>query len=144
MSVSVTVGDTDAITEKLIRSVRARTNLAVPLVRNDVERALNRSQPARRTASGGLVGLAPSAEGVAPQRLSSARLQSIFARVVRDGDRIIGYVAAPRVYARRLELGFVGTDARGRRVSQGPRPFLRPALEANRERILSLLAAARR
>lgn len=30
-------------------------------------------------------------------------------------------------YARRLELGFVGTDSKGRRYNQAPRPYLVPA-----------------
>lgn len=36
---------------------------------------------------------------------------------------------APRTpYARRLELGFVGADSRGRRYTQPPYPYMRPAL----------------
>ena len=31
----------------------------------------------------------------------------------------------------RLELGFKGVDARGRKVEQGPRPFLRPTISEN-------------
>lgn len=38
-------------------------------------------------------------------------------------------------YALRLELGFFGTDSRGRRYQQEPRPFARPALENTREAI---------
>lgn len=144
MAVQITAADPNEITERLIRSVMARTNQAVQLVRNSAVRSLNRSQPARRTASGGLTGLSPSAPGEPPKRLSSALIQTLFARVERRGDTIVGIVGSPRVYARRLELGFVGTDARGRRISQGPRPFLRPALEANRQAILKSLAGARR
>lgn len=42
-------------------------------------------------------------------------------------------------YARRLELGFVGTDSLGRRYNQAPRPYLRPGLRNNQERIRQMI-----
>lgn len=41
------------------------------------------------------------------------------------------YIGTDVVYARRLEYGFSGQDARGRRYQQGPRPYLRPAIDTN-------------
>lgn len=38
-------------------------------------------------------------------------------------------------YARRIEYGFEGTDERGRSYHQAPRPYLRPALDENADRI---------
>lgn len=140
MAAEVVAQNPDEICERIARAITIRTNQAVQLIRNDAVRALNRSQPVRRTPSGRLVGLAPSNEGEAPKRLSGLLVQTLFARVTREGDRIVGVVGSPRAYARRLEFGFVGTDARGRTISQGPRPFLRPAFEANRERISRLLS----
>lgn len=139
MAAEVITANPDALLEQLARMIEIRTNQAVQLVRNDVVRSLNRSQPVRRTKSGRLIGLSPSAEGEAPKRLSGLLLQTIVAKTERDGDRIVGFVGSPRAYARRLEFGFVGVDRAGRRISQGPRPFLRPALERNRSRILQLL-----
>lgn len=38
-------------------------------------------------------------------------------------------VAPTVIYARRLELGFTGTDSRGRHYNQPPYPFMRPAYD---------------
>jgi len=54
---------------------------------------------------------------------------------------MIGQVGTNLEYARRLELGFVGIDAKGRKYDQAPRPYLRPALEKNRENIKRLFGA---
>lgn len=52
--------------------------------------------------------------------------------------KLTGYVGSNVEYARRIELGFVGTDSLGRKYNQKPRPYLRPALEKNRKRIMEL------
>ena len=44
-------------------------------------------------------------------------------------------VGSAAEYARRLELGFSGTDSRGRTYHQSPRPFLRPALDDNQDKV---------
>ncbi len=36
-------------------------------------------------------------------------------------------------YGRRLEFGFVGKDSLGRNYHQGPRPYMRPAFETQKE-----------
>lgn len=40
-------------------------------------------------------------------------------------------------YARRIEYGFSGKDARGRTYNQPPRPYLRPALDAHRAEVIA-------
>lgn len=45
-------------------------------------------------------------------------------------------------YARRIEFGFNGTDSRGRTYHQAPRPYLRPALDENKDRVTAAIAAA--
>jgi hypothetical protein len=47
--------------------------------------------------------------------------------------------SAASAYARRLELGFVGNDSRGRFYRQKARPFLRPALYIHKNRINAML-----
>jgi len=51
---------------------------------------------------------------------------------------LTGVVGSNVVYARRLELGFVGTDSLGRKYNQAPRPYLRTALEKNRKEIKNI------
>lgn len=45
-------------------------------------------------------------------------------------------------YARRIEFGFNGADSRGRTYHQQPRPYLRPALDENKDRVMAAVAAA--
>jgi len=55
----------------------------------------------------------------------------------KKADKFIGVVGSNVEYARRYDMGFVGTDSLGRKYNQKPRAYLRVALEKNRKRILS-------
>lgn len=48
--------------------------------------------------------------------------------IERSGNQRL--VGSDRPYGRRLEFGFVGTDALGRSYHQAPRPHVRPAADA--------------
>jgi hypothetical protein len=129
----------ELIARRLLVGVQAAANV----VRTDAVKSVNRSQPIRRSKSGRTVGLDPSAVGEPPKRLTGALIQSIQAPgAVREGDSVVAPIVAGTKYARRLEFGFIGTDARGRRISQGPRPFMRPALERVRPRLAEIIAKA--
>mgnify|MGYP000440907550 CR=1 FL=1 len=45
-------------------------------------------------------------------------------------------------YARRIEFGFNGADSRGRVYHQAAKPYLRPALDENRARVMEVAAKA--
>lgn len=78
----------------------------------------------------------PSMEGDPPHKVSTRLFQSINIRVFKTGwDSIVAIIGTKVRYARRLELGFVGTDSAGRNVQQGPRPFLRPAFRESEDDI---------
>lgn len=88
-------------------------------------------------------GTQPSKEGE-PPRKGTGGLQTKFATDVdtsRPGE-VIGYLGNAAAQARRLELGFVGTDTRGRRYAQGARPYLRRTLFDNRDQFRRILGAA--
>ncbi len=51
-------------------------------------------------------------------------------------DKFTGVVGTNVEYGRRYDMGFVGTDALGRKYNQKPRAYLRVALENNRNKIL--------
>ena len=53
---------------------------------------------------------------------------------------IIGRVGTNVEYARRLELGFHDTDSKGRHVDQAPRPYLRRAIEENKQELINILS----
>lgn len=59
---------------------------------------------------------------------------------VTTGDGVA--VGSNLVYARRIELGFSGTDSLGRAFDQPPQPYLRPAFDANRDRMIEAIGAA--
>lgn len=55
--------------------------------------------------------------------------------ISKTPTRVEMAVGSSAEYARRLELGFVGRDSRGRYYHQGPRSFLRPALDENEKQV---------
>ena len=81
----------------------------------------------------------PSPPGHAP----AAPTGTLKGRITHEINKavMVGKVGTNLEYARRLELGFVGTDSLGRKYDQAPRPYLRPALEINRENIKKLFGA---
>ena len=58
--------------------------------------------------------------------------------ITNEVEETVGRVGTNVEYARRVEMGFVGTDSLGRTYNQAPKPYLRPALEKNRSKILGL------
>lgn len=79
-----------------------------------------------------------------PPRLVTGTLRSNIAGVAEERGRdIVGALGVRKgpadKYARRLELGFKGTDAAGRNVSQAARPYLRPTITENRKKLLRLM-----
>ena len=58
--------------------------------------------------------------------------RSIHVAEVTSERAVIGPSA---VYGRRIEFGFRGTDRLGRTYNQSAHPYLRPAVEENREQI---------
>jgi hypothetical protein len=136
---------TEQALARIARKIEVGLGVATRQVRTAAVKKINRSQPIRRSRSGRTIGLDPSLEGEPPKRLTGALIQSVSTRVQRRGTTaVVGIVAAGTKYARRLELGFVGTDSRGRHYSQGPRPWLRPSLEELRPRLPEIIARAGR
>jgi hypothetical protein len=113
---------------------------AVALVVSDVKKRVNRGQTTRASKSGRRYGLDPSLPGESPKVVTAALKNSIVGRVDDEQDAVRGFVGSPLIYARRLELGFVGADSMGRTVNQAPRPYLRPAVLENRKRILETIS----
>jgi len=64
--------------------------------------------------------------------LSGTLRRSITVEAVGPGDVRVG---SDVPYARRIEYGFDGSDSRGRTYHQAAQPYLRPAIDENRERI---------
>lgn len=81
----------------------------------------------------------PSRGGEPPHKVTGNLQVHIHAipAVLEEGAIIAGMgVPMEQVpYARRLELGFVGTDSKGRHYNDPPRPYLRPAAHTVAERV---------
>lgn len=133
----------DAVVDDMVRSTGRNMDRAAQFLAGETKKVINRGQPFRRTASGALVGLAPSLPGQPPKRLSHRLFQSINSEVEIIGRRVIGRYGTNVKYAKRLELGFAGRDARGNIVDQAPRPYLRPQVIRHRKRILRILSRGR-
>lgn len=76
------------------------------------------------------------ARPLAPYLTGTLR-RSIRTELMQESEtKMIAHVGSSEPYARRMELGFVGTDSLGRRYNQAPRPYLRPALDMNKDNIV--------
>ena len=84
------------------------------------------------------VGLNPSKPGEPPHVLSGRLRMSIRYKVKSTTHAVIGYVGTNVEYARRLELGFFGTDSQGHNIQQEPRPFLRSTMLSNAVNIMKV------
>ena len=58
------------------------------------------------------------------------------------GGGVSAAVFSPLPFSRRLEYGFVGTDAAGRTFNQPPYPHFRPAMRELREEFVTALGLA--
>lgn len=122
--------------------------LACVYVEGKVIKKLQRGQPtiSINPKKGGepyRVGLDPSQPGEPPKKVTGLLADSVTYKVVRSTSQIIGYVGVNTIYARRLEQGFVGTDAGGRSVNQLPRPYLRVTVIEERGPVVTILQKGR-
>ena len=79
-----------------------------------------------------------------PPKVVTGTLRSnIGYEVSIKGGEVVGALGVKKgpanEYAKRLELGFVGTDSAGRRIDQKPRPFLRPTINDNMNQLKKIL-----
>lgn len=118
----------------LAQRLEVGMSLALQYAVGQVRRLINPTQPYRITAKGTLVGLSPSKPGRPPKSLTRSLFLSISARVKADKRKIVGWYGASTPYARRLELGFVGIDSRGRKIHQEARPYLRPIIQMQKHK----------
>lgn len=88
-------------------------------------------------------GTNPSAPGNTPNIGTGTLKRSITHKVGTERNAVVGVYGVARgpasAYARRLELGFVGRDTKGRLHNQLPRPFIKPAYQKNKRKIKQIL-----
>lgn len=85
----------------------------------------------------------PSQPGEPPKVVTGTLRSNIGYEVKRDGLTVVGVLGVKKgpadKYSMRLELGFKGTDSKGRNYDQKERPYLRAALAQNKERVNAIL-----
>lgn len=81
-----------------------------------------------------------SAPGEAPAVMMGNYMNSITHDVKVSPTEIVGTTGTNQAQGKRLEFGFVGTDAKGRKYNQAPRPHFKSTYESNREEIKRVLS----
>lgn len=84
----------------------------------------------------------PSKPGEAPRAQSGDLRKSISSTVTMNPLEVVlkyGTIKGIVPYARRLELGFKGTDSKGRVYDMKPRPYLKPSYLRNKNTIRKIL-----
>lgn len=76
-----------------------------------------------------------SAPGEAPAVMLGNYMNSITHQVKVEPNQIIGTTGTNQEQAKRLEFGFVGTDSKGRKYNQAPRPHMKVTYEENKGKI---------
>jgi len=120
----------DDVTKAFHALVSRNMSQAVLYLKGQVQRSINR---------GNADGSNPSLPGEPPKKVSARLFQSVATDKRESPVEITGVVGTNADHGRRLELGFTGTDKLGRVIDQAPRPFLRPALDTNRDAITRIL-----
>lgn len=113
----------DNIKGAALQKAEVRMGLATVFLQGQIKRAINRGNPG---------GKRPSRPGEPPKKVTATLFKSIYADVKRVGDQVIGYVGSNIKYARHLEFGTSKMAAR---------PFFRPTMIKNRDRIMQILGA---
>ncbi len=120
------------VSGSMLRNLR----VAGLFLQGEIRKSINRGNP---------TGDDPSAPGEAPKKVSAQLFDSIaVTEPYVDGTVLRIVVGTNKVYARRLEFGFFGTDSLGRNVHQEARPFLRPGLYNNTSTIARIALTGRK
>jgi hypothetical protein len=133
MAVAIVSWNADQFLSSMADKVARGMNLAVAALAQDASSLVN-------VPGDG----ASSAPGEPPRKQSATLRANIDSHVEKDGNEVRGYFGVRKevAYALRLELGFASVDSLGRHYHQAPRPFLRPTLFNNRDRIVQTIVGA--
>lgn len=110
----------DAIPDAVDAAVRKVTAMTLTRVRANASSAYQSSRGYRGHRSG---------TGPGPNVVTGDYRRSIAMEATRTREGATGFVFSNAVQARRLEYGFRGADALGRRYNQPPYPHFKPAAD---------------
>ena len=112
------------------RKLRINSKRAALFLETRIIKSISRSQPVSRGAKGKMRGLKPSKPGEPPKMVTGHLRASIDNRVEPKRNAIDIVVSAGAKYAEELEKGSGELK---------PRPFMRPALETYRGRLIEMM-----
>lgn len=97
----------------------------------------------KKVSRGNKGGDNPSKPFEPPKVVSGTLRSNISYEVYSDTEKVIGALGVKtgqaNDYALRLELGFSGSDSKGRKYDQQPRPYLRTTIKENERKIKEVL-----
>ena len=88
-----------------------------------------------RAATSGALLIQNAAKTKAPFRTGNLRRSIHTETKERSRTKAVVQVGTDVVYGPRIEFGFSGTDKRGRRYNQPPHPYLRPAMDEQKDNV---------
>ena len=122
--------------DALIAKVDASTRTAVTLGAQVIERTAKESfGPAHAKGTPKSSDKAQSVTGTLRRSIHTVGVTSLGAGIWQS------QVAPSTVYARRVELGFSGTDSLSRNYSQPPYPYMKPGLNKARNKLPAIFEA---
>lgn len=123
----------EKVVEKALEIEAQRMAKACVVVQRNIKVLLNKKGSATNR----------SAPGESPRKQTGRLYDSIFFKVERQGNEVVGVIYTNDKKARRLELGFVGKDSLGRVYDQAPRPFMRPGLANSQDSVKKILGGTK-
>ncbi len=129
--------DGDRVVLEAMHQMSINADRVGMMLHGAVVRSLSKGQPTKRVGKR-LVGLDPSKPGEPPRSLHGLLRNSIAYRKEIHPREVEVYIGANTKYARRLEFGDPMGPLRTRSRIQA-RPYLRPALEKNRDKAIKRL-----
>ena len=135
--------DTKKVNGKLYEVLERNVGKAAAYAASESRKSI-KSQPRRIYPSGRMVGLDPSRPGEPPKQVTARLKQSLKSAVKREGKEVVGAYGTNVIYGRALELGFTGTDSRGRVHRLAARPYLRPIVSKFKRQIGKIIATGKK
>lgn len=117
------------------------------VIRNAASKGMRRAvKMLAEEAKAELGGPAGSRPGQPPGRVDGDLIRAVKYKVNRPRwgvQGVVGIIKDPEQAAKgaRLAEGFAGKDAKGRTISEGPRPWLAPVVKRNGAKVVSMIAS---
>lgn len=131
--------------------IKWRPQKAVEAVQDEAEKRMKKAcqhleaEAKKLVSRGNKGGGNPSKPFEPPKTVSGTLKSNISYEVHSDRDKVVGVIGVKTGeadnYALRLELGYKGTDKKGRSYDQKPRPYLRQTVKNETNKLREILGS---